>query len=64
MCRKAYALEVTVGRQLLTRDGLSLGRIEAIKAVRDHNAWMTSEFRIGMKIWAGGRNAAHSVLPA
>ncbi|MEX3633270.1 hypothetical protein [Paraburkholderia sp. BR14320] len=40
-------IDLIVGRQVLTRDGSSLGRIEAIKVVRDHDAWMISEFHIG-----------------
>ncbi|MGF6840118.1 hypothetical protein QF001_003985 [Paraburkholderia youngii] len=40
-------IDLIVGRQVLTPDGSSRGRIEAIKLVQDHDAWMISEFHIG-----------------
>ncbi|CAD6563054.1 hypothetical protein ACFQ3P_41475 [Paraburkholderia sabiae] len=40
-------IDLLVGQRVLTREGVTLGRIEAIKIVRDRDAWLVSEFHIG-----------------
>ena len=40
-------IDLLVGQRVLTRDGVSLGRIEVIKVVRDRDTWLVSEFHTG-----------------
>ena len=40
-------LDLVLGRPVLTRNGVSLGRIEAINVVPHGDAWVISEFHIG-----------------
>ncbi|CAB3697326.1 hypothetical protein [Paraburkholderia rhynchosiae] len=42
-----FNVDLLLGRQVLSREGTPLGRIEAIKVMRDGDAWVISEFHIG-----------------
>ncbi|SEJ14157.1 hypothetical protein [Paraburkholderia diazotrophica] len=44
---KHVNVDLALGRQVLSRDGKRLGHIEAIKVVRDGDAWLISEFHVG-----------------
>ena len=42
-----FNVELLLGRQVRTRDGMPLGHIETIHVVRDGDAWLISEFHLG-----------------